>query len=480
MIVKAIGFIMLPVYTRYLTPVDYGTLEILDLSMSLLGMVLNMGLTAALLRYYATAQTSEEKRTVVSTALLFVLGSGAVMFSLALGFVGPVSALIFGPKVPSAYLLISFSSFVLGYVANLPRTYLRALEASRAFVVLDTISVVAILVLNIFFIVVLKSGMAGILWSSLLVNAAWTLVVGWTFHQVGFSFSGSLLRHMVSFGLPLILSNVALFALNFSDRFFLKHFQSLDVVGIYAVGYKFGFMMNFLLIQPFYGMWQARMYIIHANRDHPKIFGQIFMLYSAVLIYAGLALSILSPEIVRVMVESKFVSIQDIIPIIVLAYVFYGISYYVQLGMFLAKKTNVIGFLSALAAALNLGLNYVLILHYGMMGAASATMLSFLAIAVGSYYFSEHNLPLSLGAGRVLVVLTLAICCYLISRWWQPESLGLALLFKASLIAAFPVLLWKGRFLSASELATIASAWHDARTKISRMMGFAHGIAVEP
>src|ERR1700722_4289869 len=65
---KALGFLMLPVYTHFLNPVDYGILEILDLSMSLIGMFLNMGITAAVLRSYAGAGSDEERKTTISTA----------------------------------------------------------------------------------------------------------------------------------------------------------------------------------------------------------------------------------------------------------------------------------------------------------------------------------------------------------------------------------------------------------------------------
>ena len=92
------------------------------------------------------------------------------MFLLSLGFVRPVSAFVFGPTVSSKYLLLSFSSFILGYIANLPRTYLRAREASGTFVLLDTLSILATLVMNVVFIAALKIGLAGILWSGLLVN----------------------------------------------------------------------------------------------------------------------------------------------------------------------------------------------------------------------------------------------------------------------------------------------------------------------
>jgi O-antigen/teichoic acid export membrane protein len=473
MAAKAVGFLMLPVYTHYLTPVDYGVLEILDLSMSLLGMFLNMGMTAALLRYYGIAKSTEEKNQVVSTSLIFVTVTGLVMLLLALGFVRPISMFVFGPAVSSTYLLLSFFSFILGYIANLPRAYLRALESSGTFILLDTLGVLATLVMNIVFVAGLKIGIAGILWSALLVNVAWIAASGWVFRRVGLGFSRSLLRQMVGFGLPLILANLALFALNFSDRFFLKHFRSLDTVGIYSVGYKFGYMMNFLMVQPFLGMWQARMYIIHARSDHPQIYGRIFVLYSLLLIYSGLALSILSPEIVRVMVSPKFAASQDVIPLVVLAYIFYGIGSFAQLGMFLTERTKSLGTISAAAAILNLGLNYFLIRQFGMIGAAWATMLSFLAIAAASYWYSQRLLPLPLGTLRLTVALGFAIALFLVSRLLPLESLGASIPFKALLLTAFPIALWKGRVLTPPEIATVVSMANSCRAKALGLLAWA-------
>jgi O-antigen/teichoic acid export membrane protein len=117
---KAIGFLMLPFYTHYLVPADYGLLEILDLSFSLLGMVFYMGISPALLRSYAVARSPEEKKTLVSSAFLFMLATGVVIFAIGLGWVRPASNLLFGPKMPSYYLLLSFASFAVTYVTNLP------------------------------------------------------------------------------------------------------------------------------------------------------------------------------------------------------------------------------------------------------------------------------------------------------------------------------------------------------------------------
>ncbi len=469
-LVKALGFLMLPFYTHYLSPKDYGILEILDLSMSLFALVLNMGLIPAVLRCYAGESTSGAKLEVVSTACLFGLVTGSVTFFAGLGLVGQISALIFGPDVPSQYVLLSFSAIVLNYMANLPRTYLRALDKSGAFTILDTIGVLALLVLNIYFIAGLRLGVAGVLWSSLLVAGVQCVgLYTWAFGRTGIRFAGRHLRRMLSFGLPLICANLGLFVLNFSDRFFLKHFQSLDVVGVYAVGYKFGFMMNYLFVQPFFTMWQTRMYAIHAQEEHAKIFRQVFALYAVSLLFAGLAMSLFSAEAVNLMVEQKFAASQNVIPVVVLSYIFYGLSYYAQLGLYLTDRTKVVGIIGAAAAAVNLLLNYVLIGAFGMMGAAWATLLSFAFISAVSYVFSQRVLAMPLGVGRMFGAMLLAVALFLACYLAHPSSLAATVAMKLCVLAAFPVLTWKTGLLPASAAATVSLAASQMVSRVGRV-----------
>jgi O-antigen/teichoic acid export membrane protein len=467
---KALGFLMLPFYTHYLNPLDYGILEILDLSMSLFGMFLTMGMIAAVLRCYAAAQTPQDKKRVISTAMLFVLTTGAVTLVVGAAFIRPISYFILGPKVSPTYLLISFLGFVFSYAVTVPRTYLRALEASGIFTLVSNVSLGLLLALNIYFVAVLKIGLVGILWSSLIVNVLSLLLLSaWAVRDAGLHLSMPWLRRMLAFGGPLMFSNLAMFVLNFSDRFFLQHLRNLEVVGIYAVGYKFGYMMNYLIVQPFYIMWQARMYAVHAQPNYERIFSRIFVLYSLVLIYSGLVLSVFSPEIIHVMVGSKFAYSQAVVPVIVLAYVFWGIAFYVQLGMYLTNRTDLIGLVGAIAAILDLALNYFMILHYGMMGAAWATLVSFAGLAAGSYWYSQRVFPLRLGMRRVSGMLSIATVLYLVSHWGIPHSFGVALITKLMLVIGFPIVLWKVRMLAPPEINTITAVWQRSVARVSRI-----------
>jgi O-antigen/teichoic acid export membrane protein len=469
MLIKAMGFLMIPFYTHYLTPQSYGTLEILDLSMSLLNLILSMGLTPAFLRCYAAADTDAEKRRVVSTASIFGIVTGLGTFLLGAAAFRPASAFLFGPGVPAQYLLISFATLVLNYMGNLPRTYLRALERAGAYTAVDTVTLLIQLVLNIVFIAGFKMGLAGVLWSGLVVaGLQFVLVSAWAFWKAGVRFARPHMHYMLRFGFPLIFANSGLFILNFSDRFFLQRFQSLEVVGIYALGYKFGYMMHYLIVQPFFVMWQGRMYSIHKQPDHQTIFKQIFALYSIGLIYAGLAMSLFSPETVRVMAEPKFAASQNVIPVVVLSYIFYGLAYYAQLGLYLTDRTRAIGMIGMVSAGVNLALNYVLVRQFGMMGAAAATVLSFAVMAGISYWKSQRVFPMQLGIGRTAVAMTMAIAFFLACRWLSPEPFGMGLWLKAGVLLLFPAAIWKLRLLPAGAETTLVAAADRVREMFDR------------
>jgi O-antigen/teichoic acid export membrane protein len=467
LLAKALGFLMLPVYTHYLGPSDYGVLEILDLSMTFVGLVLNMGLVPAFLRCYAAA-SPDEKRTFVSTCCMFGFFTGLSCLLAGVALLRPITHMLFGNAVPTTYVLISFAALVINYMATLPRTYLRALEASGIYVIGDTGGVFVLLLLNILFIAVLKVGLVGILWSSLIV--ALIQLAGysaWAISKTGIHFEPRHLSRILGFGLPLVLSNMGLFVLNFSDRFFLQHLRSLDTVGIYAVGYKFGFMMNVLVVQPFFVMWQSRMYAIHAQPEHPTLFRQIFSLYSTGLVYAGLCISLIAPEVVHLMVAPKFEASQVVIPIVVLSYVLYGLSYYAQLGMLLTDHTNQVGAIGMAAACLNLALNYVLISHFGMLGAAWATALSFAFLTAASYWCSKRVFPLALGVPRCCAALAAAIAVYeLCQRATAGGHPLIVVLAKVIVMAVFPVLIWKAGLLAPSARGIVIIAKDTARTKL--------------
>lgn len=470
---KVIGLLMLPLYTSYLTPVDYGLLEVLDLSMSLLGMFIAAGIIASLLNYYSSATDERSRQRVVSTAFLFTLGAGLLTLAIGLMLVPRVSSALLGPTVPHKYLYLSFVSFVFAYISTAPRTFLRALEASGAFVKVETAALLLNLTLNVVCVVFLNLGALGILWSSCLVAALQTLVLSaWMLRRVGVGFEAHTLGRLLSFGAPLMFANAGVFALNFSDRFFLQHLRSLEEVGIYAVGYKLAYMLNYMVIQPFCVMWQARMFIVYRNPDYPELFSRVGIWFALLMIYVALGLSVLSSEVTRLMIGRSFAGAQRIVPVVAFAYVLYGLGFYAQLGLFLARKTRVIGAIGAAAAVVNLIANYFLIERFGVMGAAWATVVGFALLAVASYLCSQAALPLPLPLIRILAALGLAMLTYLVAQLLTTTSPITTTMVKVGLLAVFPVVVWKASILPPHDAELVTASTERAIGRMRKVLLF--------
>jgi O-antigen/teichoic acid export membrane protein len=455
---KAISFLLLPLYTYYLRPADYGALEVLDLTMSLLGMLLNMGVMAAVLRFYAAAKSDHEKRQIVGSAFLAMAVTGGCLWGAGFVSARQVAPLLFGPTIPLVDIGLCFGSFLLNYVTTVPYTYIRAKEASGTLVLVDVVTTAVTMALTVYCVAFLKWSLYGVFWSAFVVGCVRApLLIGWMIRDIGIGLNWGVLRKMAAFGAPLVFSNLAMFILNFSDRFFLQRLRSLDVVGVYAAGYKFGFLLNFVFIQSFNMMWQARMYIIQRQPDHEKTFAQVLALYFSVLGFAALGLSLFGGDIVRLMVDRHYSGAQRVIPVVSLAYVCLAIGSFLQLGMFLSGKTGMIGALCAVAAILSIGLNYLLISFYGMLGAAWATVAGFALLAVGSYYCSQRVCPMNLKVGRVLKGLVMGIALYSVSLALGNSGVWIAFAGKLVLFVSFPVTLWMTRVLSNEEMATLDS-----------------------
>ena len=260
--------------------------------------------------------------------------------------------------------------------------------------------------------------------------------------NVGFSFSYDKLKGLIAFGSPLIITSVASFAVNFSDRFFLRHFATLSTVGVYALGYKFGFMLSLLVVQPFDTIWQARIYEIAKRNASGDMFSRLFEYYCLVLVAAALALSIIIKEVMTLIASASFHDAYKVVPVVALAYVFQGMNRFVLAGTYIAKKTMWLAPVGLLTAAANVGLNLLLIPRFGMMGAAWATAFSFLLMAILSLSVSQKVYRLPYVFGRVAALGSVAIIVFSFSTLITVPSLILELSLKLLLFAAFPIVLY--------------------------------------
>jgi O-antigen/teichoic acid export membrane protein len=450
---KLVGFFMIPFYTHYLSPANYGTLELLDLSLTLTTLVLTMWLNASVVRQYNDFADDKDRNEAVSTVLIFAFGIGLIVAACGMRFARPLSNLILNTPDLHYYVTLEAWSFLLSTVNVVCLSYLRARERSFLVVGAGLVGLVVSLLLNIYFIAVRGTGVVGVLYSGLISSVLVTVPLAvQTIRKIKLSFSYEKLRGIVAFGAPLIITSAAAFAVNFSDRFFLRYFSDLSTVGVYALGYKFGFMLSLLVVQPFDMIWQARIYEIAKRDASGKTFSRLCEYYGFVLVTAALALSIGIKELLTVISAADFHSAYKVVPVIALAYVFQGANRFFLAGTYIAKKTSHLGIVGVISAGANIALNLLLIPRFGMMGAAWATAVSFIIMSALSLAVSQRVYPIPYVFTRLVGIISMAAVIYFASTFVVLPSVAMQVVSKCLLFAMFPIVLYMIGFFSDKEV----------------------------
>jgi O-antigen/teichoic acid export membrane protein len=453
---KAVGFLLIPFYTHYLTTADYGTLELLDLSVALIGLLLNMWMNASLVRHYYEYEDSKNRNEVVSTALIATASVAAVVSLFALLWAREISDLILKSPQYFRFIRVIACNLFFTCVNSVSFSYLRARQRSSAIVAMNTLCLVVGLFLNIYLLAVVKTGVIGILYSSLTANILVTTVLTViTIRQVGLHLDLIKFKVLAAFGLPLIVTSFSAFELNFADRFFLQHYSNVSTVGVYALGYKFGFMLSFLLIQPFMMIWGARMYEVAKRADAGPVFSKIAGYFTLLMCAVALAMSLVIKNVISLVAAPQFHDAYRVVPLVALSYVFYGLSYYFQSGMYISKKTHYLGLMGAICAAANVGFNFLLIPRFAAMGAACATALSFLLMAVLAYFFSQRAYHIPYALFKILVPLAAAVGAYCLATLIDVASIPVSLMLKGFVFIGFGIVILLSGFLEKSEIFSL-------------------------
>ena len=175
---------------------------------------------------------------------------------------------------------------------------------------------------------------------------------------------------------------------------------------------------------------------------------------------AALVLSLGIKEVIAIIAAPDFHAAYRVVPVVALAYVCQGMNRYFLAGIYIAKRTVYLSAISAVSMLLNLVLNYFLISLHGMMGAAWATALSFLAMAGLSYFVSQKVHPVPYSVFRLIMPLTLAALLYLGSTLISTSSLALSAMLKCVLLVMFPVGLHLFGFLDGREVEKLREMVH--------------------
>ena len=407
---RLVAFLAIPIYSRFLTPAQYGLLELIELSTQTVAIAFGLqAIGTVLTRIFHDQVSADAERSVVSTALIGTALLGILVTIASVAGAGPISRAVFGTDEWTTLLQTAFVAMLFASQIEVILVYERMRGHARFYLAYSLVTLGLTLGLNIVLIGVLGAGVWGFVSSKIIVSVGGVLFLAWRLRRdVGWHWRGAYVPEFVRFGAPLVLSGLSYFAIHFSDRFFLSSAVSLAELGRYALAYRFALMVNVLVGDSFAKSWNVSLYGHTGDEAWRERFARVAAYLTFMLASTGMAVAIFGPELLRVMVPASFYPPLLLLPILVLAYVVRDVADFFRSLLLINKRAGWVGRIAAAAAVVNLAANVALIPAFGTFGAAWATLATWSAYLAVCWVVAqrEHHLPIPLRPyGRLLLLM---------------------------------------------------------------------------
>ena len=395
---KAMGFFLLPVYTRFLCTEDLGKANIVLSVVSFLGIFCSLGLSSAGTRYtYEARGEAEGVRILWGTifwfSLPYSLASTAVLFL----FIKPLGT-FFAPGV-SVYplLALGFVSVALNPTFVLFQSKLQAEQRGMAFGITNFVFFLVNTASTVIFLAVFRLKAESLVLAYAITNAIFFIYTLVAFpREIKTVIDGPTLRKVFRYSLPLLPHMLAGWTIGMIDKLFLNSMSGAGSVGVYTVGFQVANVLGTLTlaVNQAFGPWFFEQVTRGEEgfRRSRTVTRLIIWFYGGCALFAGL----FGPEILRIMTTDAYHGGWTVIPLLLAGFSFNGI-YYCVVGPLFLNKTALVPIITFVSAGVGLVGNLALIPVLGMEGAALASLAANLAGAVLASVLSAAATKHSLG-----------------------------------------------------------------------------------
>ncbi|HEX2292307.1 MAG TPA: oligosaccharide flippase family protein [Gaiellaceae bacterium] len=444
---RFIAVLLLPVYTRYLSPADYGLIETLIALSAVLTVLLAAGVKSAFFRFYFDEADEAGKRRVIRTSFWFTMATGTAGLAAGIVLAGPISELLFRTSEHADLVRAAFVGLWAHVNYEQMTSLFRVEQRSVAYLIATLINLGLTVGATLLLVVVLEEGPIGVIvgnfTGTLLVYAG---LLAYRREQLGLEWDRPLLREMNRFGMPLVPSALFLWAMNFSDRFFLVRLSGAREVGLYAIGVRLASAI-ILLLAAFRTAWPAFAYSIEDDREAARTYAYVLTYLVALTSWMALGLGVLAPWLVRLLTTEDFYEADRVVAPLAFAAVLFGAYIVIVIGIGRARRTRSNWIITGTAAVASVAVNLVLIPEFGMIGAAIAGLTAYAILFLGMAWKAQQVFPVPYQWRRVATAIGVAVALTVIGRALEPP-----LAAAIAIVACYPLALLPFGFYLPEEL----------------------------
>lgn len=391
---RALPFFLLPVLTRYLSTAEYGVLGIYQVviafSMPLAGMQMHNNITRHFFRI-----SQDDMARLVFNLLLVLLTTCTVLLILVTGYV-LVGGELF--SIPERWIfvlpLLAFMNMANEFHLTILRNQRRALTYGLYEIVRTVLNLSTTLILVVAFLWGWEGAATGILVASLCLGSSGVLRL-WKDGFLRPEVDTARLREIWTVSLPLVPHAIGAAVITLSDRLFIERMVDTGAVGVYVVGYQFGMVMT-LFVTAFNRSWSPWLYeqLADASMAAKRRIVKGTYGYAVAIYVLAAGVTLVAHVLIPVMTTSDFHGATRFVGWVATGYAFHGLYTMVFPYLVHVGRTAPLGVITFAVAGVNLVANYWLIRANGSVGAAQATVLSYLLMFLAVWWYAKRIYPM--------------------------------------------------------------------------------------
>ena len=451
----ALFVLLFPIYTSFLSPQDFGIIGLMSITISLLTRFVSSPINSAFTRFYYAPEYREKSGILLFNlflwALLIITCCAVIFWRMSEYLAGVLLQDKNLAHLLKIYALILF----LQPFSSLFLCVLRMLERAKYFIFTSISSLLLSAGLTLYLLTVLKKGVIALIVGNLLGLIVTVIMVLPVFIKKStFKLSRSTLIPPLKYAYPLLLSEYSNLLIQSGDRYVLRIFSSVSMVGLYAFGYQIAGILQTALVTPLKQVLQP---VVLKQEEDPEAIRHLLKVGATYFYLVGCAacllISLFSREILMLFARKEaFWAAWVIVPTITYSYVQHGLGNFVGWGMGLMKKSFHVSGTVLVAALVNIGLNFLLVPQRGMLGAAFATMLSYIVWNFLKAYYSAKFYDLHFEVGRLLHITVTGFGLYGLSLLVANNgAIGTDMALKFLFFLGYPLILWGTGFFLENE-----------------------------
>ncbi len=466
-LVKMSGLILLPLYTSHISLAQYGLLGFYEITFEILNMISGLGVDHALARWYWDKESQYEKKVVVFNATLVSLATTLIIMTLGFFTLHGFSETLLWEKQSITLIFWFIISSLSRILIRQPLLLMRIQGLSVRQTIINIIRIVIVVGISFITIAHFKLGLAGIFIAETVANALiLPSLYAYILKNVKFQYNYILIKEMLNFSLPLLLSSILALVLTLSDRYIIQFFGNFEDTGTYTLAYKISNIIRIFVIHSFAQAYIPIFYKYMHDEDSKNFYIKSVSYYTFISAIIALALTIFGQEAIQIIAQSPdYYSAYKLLPYLVIGVIFAGLRQILVLPLNKHKKTKLISVITISAGVFNIILNILLVPFMGAQGAALATGLANLFIVIVYYYFVNKLEDIRYEDKKIINAISLAIILSAIALLIADINIYYRLPIKVGLFLSFPVIMYLTKFYDKEEIHQIRHAVGELKNK---------------